>query len=186
MPSPIAHSISGYALSRLPFVNKQLPGKVIALTPLAALYGIFVSCLPDLDFLPQIVTGIRFHRGPSHSLVAAVLVSALLAFVIHRFRKSTRRQTHYGGLFKLTIGFYGMHLLMDLVTAGGSGMPLLWPLSDRTFSAPFSLFPPVHHSRGLWDMSHLTFISVELLYAVVLFAVIGFIKGRRQPGTDNT
>lgn len=69
---------------------------------------------------------------------------------------------------------------MDLFTLGGNGLPLLWPLSNRTFRAPFVLFPAVHHSRGLLDPSHITFISVELLYAVLLFVAIALIKARWQ------
>lgn len=176
MPSPIAHSVVGYALSRLPAAKKSLPGQVLSLTPLATVYGIVISGLPDLDFLPQIVTGLRFHRGPSHSLLAGILVSTLLAIVISQ----VRRRTHFSGLFKFTFGLYSLHLFMDLFTLGGNGLPLLWPLSDRTFRAPFVLFPAVHHSRGLLDPSHITFISVELLYAVLLFVAIKLINNRWQ------
>ncbi|MEL6492139.1 MAG: metal-dependent hydrolase [Cyanobacteria bacterium J06634_6] len=174
MPSPIAHSASGYLLSRLPIAKNTLPGKVMTLTPITALYGIFVSNLPDLDFVPQVITGIRFHRGPSHSILAALLVSALLTLIVHQVRRHAR----YRSLFITTLGFYGVHIFMDLFTAGGSGLPLLWPLSDRTFRAPFSIFPAVHHSRGLLDPSHFTFISIELLYIVAVFLAIGIIKSR--------
>ena len=179
MPSPIAHSIIGYLLRRLPTAKKALPGKWMSLTPIAAAYGVLVSNLPDLDFIPQIITGFRFHRGPSHSFLAAVLVSTLLTSIIYRFY----RRTHYTSLLTSTLGVYCTHLLMDLFTSGGTGLPLLWPLSDRTFRAPFVLFPPVHHSRGLIDISHFTFISIELLYAVTLFLVAGVIKSHWQRQT---
>lgn len=180
MPSPIAHSVSGYALSRLPFVKDNLPGRVLSLPPLAMLYGVFVSNMPDLDFLPQILTGIRLHRGPSHSLLAAVLVSLLLSLIIHGLRRhSFHRPSHYVSLVKLTFIFYSTHLLMDLLTSGGSGLPLLWPLSNQGFQSPITLFPSVHHSRGLWDISHLIFIGVELIYTLVLFSGIRYVKARR-------
>ena len=75
---------------------------------------------------------------------------------------------------------------MDLFTLGGNGLPLLWPLSDRTFQGPFVLFPAVHHSRGQLDPSHITFISVELLYAVLLLVAIGLIKNRWQRKPNNS
>ncbi len=163
MPSPILHSVAGYALSRLPLAQKQLPGQ-LSFMPIAALYGIFVSDMPDLDFIPQLLTGIRFHRGPSHTLVAAILVSVLLALIICQIKRSRR----YRELFTLTFIFYSTHLLMDFFTAGGDGMRLLWPLSEQFFISPISLFPRVDHPRGLWDAYHLIFISVELLYALLL------------------
>ncbi|MEO0768258.1 MAG: metal-dependent hydrolase, partial [Cyanobacteria bacterium J06649_4] len=153
MPSPIAHSALGYLLGRLPVAKNALPNKVMTLAPVSAIYGVLVSNLPDLDFVPQVITGIRFHRGPSHSVLAALLVSALLALIVRQVRQRAR----YRSLFTITLGAYTMHIVMDLFTAGGSGLPLLWPLSDRTFRAPFSIFPPVHHSKGLFDLSHFTF-----------------------------
>ena len=177
MPSPIAHSVTGYLLARHPIAKKiakrYLPRRLLSVAPVAALYGVFVSNLPDLDFVPQIVTGLHFHRGPSHSLFAAILVSGLLALVIHRIQ----RRTHYKMLFGISFCLYSAHLLMDMFTAGGSGIPLLWPLSAQAFRAPFALFPAVHHSRGLWDSSHLVFITAELLYSLVLLSAIGLTKG---------
>ena len=174
MPSPLAHSVTGYLLARHPVAKKHLPRRLLSVAPIAALYGMFVSNLPDLDFLPQVVTGLRFHRGPSHSLFAAIVVSGFLALIIHRLQ----RRTQYKMLFGTTFVLYSAHLLMDMFTAGGSGIPLLWPL-NQSFQAPFALFPAVHHSRGLLDSSHLVFIAAELLYSLVLLAFIRLTKARR-------
>lgn len=166
MPSPIAHSVTGYALTHLPIVKNSLPRRVWPITPIVAIYALLVANSPDLDFLPQLLTGLRFHRGPSHSLLAALIVSGLLTWVIHRYRP----QSSYSVIFGLTLGLYGSHLLLDLFTTGGSGLPLLWPLTSQSFRAPFALFPAVHYSRGLWDNSHLVFIGAELLYSLVLLS----------------
>ncbi len=174
MPSPIAHSVSGYVLARLPVVKSIIPSRLWPITPAAALYGLFVANLPDLDFLGQLLTGLRLHRGPSHSLLAALIVSALLAWIVHYYR----RQSSYSLLFILTLGIYGSHLLLDLFTAGGRGIPLLWPLSSQYFRSPFALFPAVHHSHGLWDNSHLIFISAEILYSLILLSGLQLWKAR--------
>lgn len=187
MPSPIAHSVTGYALTRLPFVKaRSFRSPLWPMTPLAAIYGIVVSVLPDLDFVPQLLTGIRFHRGPSHSLVAAILVSGLLTWVVCRYRPLDRRSGHsnYRVLFVLTLGLYGSHILLDLLTQGGSGLPLFWPLSNQTFQLPFPIFPAVHHSRGLWDASHLIFISAELLYSACLLAGLWRFRAEAKPGRE--
>jgi inner membrane protein len=186
MPSPIAHSVSGYIVANLPSVKSRIPGRLWSVTPVAALYGIFVSNLPDFDFVPQMITGIRMHRGPSHSLLMALIVSSLLAWGVHRYRcRQARRladpahqsaRTSYGAIFGITFGLYCLHLFLDLFTTGGSGLPLLWPLSEQTFRSPVPLFPPAHHSRGLWDASHIVFITVELIYSVCLLAGLQFFK----------
>ncbi|MGB3293530.1 MAG: metal-dependent hydrolase [Phormidesmis sp.] len=187
MPSPIAHSVSGYALTHLPFVKaRTFRGQLWPVTPLAALYGVFVSNLPDLDFVPQLLTGIRFHRGPSHSLVSALLVSGLLVWIVRRYRHSrprSGRQPSYRVLFAFTFGLYGSHILLDLLTTGGSGLPLFWPLSPQTFQFPFPIFPSVHHSRGLWHSSHLVFISAELLYSVCLLGGLRFFRAATKTET---
>ena len=197
MPSPIAHVVSGYALSRLPFIKpRQLPSRA----PLVVtIYVAFIACCPDLDFLPQFLTGIRFHRGPSHSLLAALVVSGFLAWILHHYRRplSTKlasdssskvslskvsaskislSEVSYIAIFSFTFWIYLSHLILDLLTSGGSGIPLLWPLIPENVQLPFSLFPPVHHSRGLLDPSHLIFISAEIIYAIVLIVVSRLLK----------
>ncbi|CAN5602596.1 hypothetical protein BH23CYA1_BH23CYA1_23710 [soil metagenome] len=174
MPSPIAHSVSGYVLTRLPIAKNIIPSRIWPITPAAALYSLFVANLPDLDFLGQLLTGLQLHRGPSHSLLAALTVSGLLAWLVHHYR----RQSSYGTVFSFTFGLYGSHLLLDLFTAGGRGIPLLWPLSSQYFRSPFALFPGVHYSRGLWDNSHLIFIGAELLYSLILLSGLQIWKAR--------
>ncbi len=174
MPSPIAHSVSGYVLTRLPIAKNIIPSRLWPITPAAALYSLFVANLPDLDFVGQLLTGLRLHRGPSHSLLAALIVSALLAGLVHYYR----RQSSYAILFSLTLGIYGSHLLLDLLTAGGRGIPLLWPLSAQYFRSPVALFPAVHHSHGLWHGSHLIFISAELLYALIVLGGLQLWRAR--------
>jgi inner membrane protein len=203
MPSPIFHTAVGYALSHLPLAQRQrsrwlsgtlsekMPGRLLPAIPLAAVYGIFVSNLPDLDFIPQLLTGLRFHRGPSHSLLGAVLVSALLALIIRSRRTADPQASAQAGkrdrnnplfirLFILTFLFYGIHLFMDFFSAGGNGMRLLWPLSEQFFKSPIALFPQVHYDRSWWDASHLTFISVELLYSLCVLSVLKAVKARNH------
>lgn len=180
MPSPIAHSVSGYAIARLPCFRDSILQRWL-MSPLALVYSVLVASLPDLDFVPQLVTGLRFHRGPSHSLLAALLVSSFLAWALHRYQTYHCRHNpsglpSYGILFVFTFTLYASHLLLDLLTSGGSGLPLLWPLSTHQFSSPWPLFPAVHHSRGLWDASHWVFIGAELIYATGLLMGLRYFK----------
>ena len=188
MPSPIAHSAVGYILTHLPFYKKDraaqrflpLSSNSHSTTHLPSafmvLYSVVVANLPDLDFLPQVITGDRFHRGPTHSLLAASIVSVVLAWLVHRYWSRAR----YRSLLGFTFILYVSHLLLDYFTAGGPGMQLLWPLSDRYFQAPFPLFPGVHHSRGFWDSSHLIFITAETLFSLCLFIGLRLLQNRRE------
>ncbi|MBX2862468.1 MAG: metal-dependent hydrolase [Leptolyngbyaceae cyanobacterium MAG.088] len=157
MPSPIAHAVSGYAI-----VRGIAPSRVYKLWPLA-LYAVFVAIAADFDFVPHIVAGIDTHRGFTHSLAFAIAFSVIVSRLM-----SQRTSTKWVRLFTLTLMIYGSHLLLDFFTQGGSGVPLLWPVSNQTFQAAFPLFPAVHHSNGVFDSIHLIFLSFELAYTVIL------------------
>jgi inner membrane protein len=164
MPSPIAHSITGYVLSRfLPLRDQRLP---ITLNRRLKLFSaIAIANIADFDFLAQMI-GIGQHRGITHSLTAVIGFSLGLSLLSYwRWRPVARHIL----VFALVI--YGSHLLLDAVTAGGPGMQLLAPFSDRYFQADTLIFPPVHHSEGLLYRGHWEFIRFELAYSVVLLGL---------------
>lgn len=80
MPSPIAHGVTGYVLSN------SLPLKKLNFY---LFYGVFVAIAPDFDFIPQWITGEKFHRGVTHSLVFALAFSLIAAGLIHYSRKDS-------------------------------------------------------------------------------------------------
>ena len=115
--------------------------------------GIVVANLADIDFLPGFFVGNpnRFHHGGSHSIAAAVLVGACLAF-LPAFRK-----LGYGRAFLFFFGLYGSHILLDFFSVDTSpprGLPIFWPISDQYFISGFSIFSDVHK-----DSNSATFIQ---------------------------
>ena len=197
MPSPIAHSATGYALAHfLPHrsrgsqssSNRSDSGKLYSAFGAIAIYSIVISNLPDLDFLPQVISHMRFHRGPTHSLAVGLLLSLVCSAIAklllaktsrpHQNAQPTDRLPSYKTILVFTLGLYLTHLLLDSVTAGGPGMQLLWPFSTDYLRAPFSLFFGVHHSRGLWDSSHIVFITAETIYSVTLIAALRLLQTR--------
>jgi inner membrane protein len=166
MPSPIAHSVTGYALARLLPLDK-LPGdgRWAGLLPIAL--GVFIGNAPDLDFIGQMLN-LTTHRGITHSLgmMAAVSLLAALAARLLTEPKLGRHLARQMLLFCLAI--YGSHLALDLITAGGPGMQLLWPLSDRYYGAPVRIFPAVRYEQGLFNLEHIRFISFELFYSALI------------------
>ncbi len=182
MPSPIAHSVAGYICANLlplPVDRAASPFARSTSVRLLGLYGVLIGNVPDLDFVGEMM-GLGHHRGISHSLVAMLAVSAiasLLSAVIARI--GHRRNGHRGNhclmtiatvSFGLTLVVYGSHLLLDYFTAGGPGMQLLQPFSDRYFQAARPIFPSVRHSEGLLYWGHLEFIRVELAYSAIAVA----------------
>lgn len=112
---------------------------VVAGYPVAAFVTgatmLWLTMLPDVDHRLPLVP----HRGPTHSLFFAAAVggafAAISAFVGDQFVAFPRADLVSFGFL---VGFVavGAHLLADMLTP--SGVPLLWPLSDSTFSLSLS------------------------------------------------
>lgn len=161
MPSPLAHAVSGYVLAQfLPLTKPRISRR--RRWEILCLYPVFVATVADLDFIPQIITGESFHRGLTHSLIFTLGFSLILAFILHN-----RWQFSYKQLAWITFILYGSHLVLDFFTEG-RGIPLLYPFTENFFVSSITLFPGVHHSRGLWHYSHLIWICFELVYSVLL------------------
>ncbi len=144
----------------------------------AVLAAIVFALAADLDFVPGLLVGqpALYHQGISHS-VAFALAAGLLGAVAVRLRgwSAARR-------FALFTAAYGSHLVLDLLGTDRRppfGLPLLWPMSDDTFVAPFSLLPGVRHAAttaasttewiaGILSPHNLLAVVVELLVAGAL------------------
>jgi hypothetical protein len=117
MPSPIAHSVTGYALARLLPLDK-LPGdgRWAGLLPIAL--GVFIGNAPDLDFIGQMLN-LTTHRGITHSLGMMVAVSLLAALAA---RLLTEPKLGQAGsppdCCCFAWRFTGRTWLLDLITAG--------------------------------------------------------------------
>jgi inner membrane protein len=175
MPSPIAHSVTGYVIARLlPLNQKAKPWSRQELFQLS--YGIFIALAPDLDFIPQILTGERYHHGFSHSLTFAIgfsLIVWLLGYIL------TNRLSMQ--LLLLTLMLYSSHLLLDFFTQGGPGIQLFWPFTNEYFKSSMAFFPETHHSQPLFQHpGHVIFISLELSYAIILLGGIWFWGYRKS------
>lgn len=125
--------------------SKQLDSSRACLPKILVLVAL--ANLPDLDFLLEL--GFRAnesHRGFTHSLLAAVVVSLGLSFVwwiVPGFWRSAL----------LYFTAYGSHLLIDFCTGmslgltnSGSGIPLFWPWRPE-FSSPLIFFVGVRHAN---------------------------------------
>jgi inner membrane protein len=123
-----------------------------------------LALLPDADLL--LVTlgacdgGACGHRGASHSLPLALLIGLMAAFAARRLGWPVLR-TAVATTFAV-----GSHALLDLLGAGGRGLPLLWPFSDMRFLSPIRIFPDA--PRGMAVLSRPGVINVAIEFAVFL------------------
>jgi inner membrane protein len=96
--------------------------------------GVIASVLPDADVLGfrlGVPYGSEFgHRGFSHSLFFAVLLAIAVVVAARFFRASRGTAAWFIGLSCAS------HGLLDMLTNGGKGVALFWPLSAERFFFP--------------------------------------------------
>lgn len=124
MPTLLTHPAVPLALG-LGLGAERIPARLLA-------FGAVAAMLPDLDVL-AFRFGIAYgdplgHRGFTHSLAFAALL-ALMATLLARRLRSPRWAA---GLFVFVAA--ASHGLLDMLTTGGKGVALFWPLApDRLF-----------------------------------------------------
>ncbi len=166
MPSPIFHSTTGY------FLSKFLPSKWVPNShkprrfDLHVVYPVFVAIAADFDFIPQIITGERMHRGITHSLIFTLGFSLIAALIGSRFWK-----TSYQKLFTFTLILYSSHLILDFISEG-RGIKFFLPFLDQFIKSPFILFPGIHLSDGLLQPINFVTVFYELLLSAVLYKLL--------------
>jgi len=127
-----------YGVSLLLYAPVGFVLLVVESPGLAALGGAGVLALartPDLDLR---VPGLS-HRGVTHTLSFAVVVGAAFAGAVVALAGAASDPLPAGALarnaaFAFGVGAFGIlaHLVGDVLTP--AGVPLLWPLSSRTYS----------------------------------------------------
>ena len=173
MPSPIGHTLAGCAVG-LALIPSQMPQAWEAWA-----WCLIGANLPDVDFLPGFLSGSprTFHRGPSHSLMAAFVAAGLAATL---WMDSPLPWFTRAGLMFLA---YGSHVGLDYFTPG-RGVLLSWPISHRRYQAArphFRSIPFGKTRRGFWVRHEsrrlLGAIGREVLLIAPGVAVLAFARG---------
>jgi inner membrane protein len=123
-----------------------------------------LALLPDADVLLVALGtcdgGVCGHRGASHSLPMAIAIGFLAGLLARRLKWPVLRT-----MIATTIAV-GSHALLDVLGAGGRGLPLLWPFSDHRFISPIRIFPDA--PRGLAFLSWPGLLSIGIEFVVFL------------------
>ena len=118
MPLPVAHGLFGASAVAALYPALYVRGY----RPL--LVGFLLANAADFDFLLVFAFGSKsWHRGFSHSIVFALVIFLLCAFLLGKRR--LQAATAYGAAF-------ASHAVLDYCTTkDGSGLELLWPFSQE-------------------------------------------------------
>ena len=172
MPSPIGHSLTGFALYWA-LEGAQRPALTRSDLVLCGL-TVIAANLPDLDFLLNIATGRNYHAGFTHSLLAVAVV-ALGAWVLSYVCKQrwARRVALLVGLGVLS------HVLLDSLAADTVtplGIALLWPFTDWRFVSPVALLPQI-----VWqdptDICNMPALAIEAMVFLAMTALVVWCTG---------
>lgn len=118
----VGHMSLGYLLGK----GSSLGLRVKVNVPLVMV----LSLIPDVDIIYDYLTGAQIHRGPTHSVVVAVV--AFVPFFVVYGRRA----------FPYFLALVSHSVFGDLL---GGGVQLLWPVSNARFGLPvyFSVFSVV-------------------------------------------
>jgi inner membrane protein len=154
------------------------------------LYAVGLSLLPDVDAVVGIAAGDlgRFHNNLTHSLFVALGVALIAGGLASLGRhlplwlaRLAESMPGFGRAFWLALVCYGAHVALDWMTYG-KGVMAFWPLTDRRFSSPITVFYGLRWSEGIWSSHHLVTVLTEL-GIVGAVAILGVVIARmRRPG----
>lgn len=175
MPSIFGHTLAGLAISAA-FTGGRPSRRTWLLASACAV-------APDLDwftaFLPLAEGSGLAHRGMSHSLVAAGLLT--VAAMLIGFRSRLRSPHPWACLAAASFS----HGLLDACTFGGTGVAFLLPFSDARFVCAWQpmFVSPIPLSGRLLDWL-LFSLGTEALWigipALLAFALPRALRERRQ------
>jgi inner membrane protein len=132
MPTVMSHAVVGVALGTL----TSLPRRPRAFWLVSAVLPV----LPDLDVFGR-AFGIGFystwgHRGVSHSFVAAAIIGAVAALLLHR-----RLGARLAPLAVYFAAITASHGVLDALTNGGPGVAFFVPFDGTRYFLPWRPIP---------------------------------------------
>jgi membrane-bound metal-dependent hydrolase YbcI (DUF457 family) len=142
MPSPVGHALGGIAAGWALIPRDARRRDPVRAAAVVAAFAV----APDLDLL------VHAHRGPAHSLGAALLAGLTAAVVAHNPRWGIAAAAAWSS-----------HVLLDWLgtdTRPPFGLMALWPVSRAYFDSALHLFPAI--SRRYW-LAEFWFYNVKAL-----------------------
>lgn len=185
MPTPIGHCLAATTIRLLG------PAPGVRRSWFLFFFIVAVANLPDVDFLPGYLVGnpIAFHWGPTHSLMAVVLVGGLTGLLAGAIGGA------YVTMIGLAITAYASHIFMDMMLGGSQsqvGLQVFWPFSRGQFMLPWTVFrmaPAEIQTRPLavlFSSAMMPVIVRELLVMVPVVTVSWMLARWRVISREST
>jgi inner membrane protein len=169
VPTLITHAL-------LPLIAAGVAGRG-RISPRLMMAGIAAAVLPDADVI-GFRLGIPYgaglgHRGASHSLLFALICGLVAMMAAKRLRASRRT------VFAFVALAAASHGLTDMLTNGGHGVALWWPLSgERLFWAVRPVEVSSIGIRALTDGSLVHVLASEILWLVLPTVLLALLFRR--------
>jgi len=169
MPTIISHAAVPLAIG-IGLGRGRIPSRLL-------LAGVAAAIAPDLDVV-AFKLGIAYadtfgHRGASHSLMFALLLAAGASAAAPLLRTSGRTS------FFFILAAAVSHPLLDMLTNGGLGVALFWPVSDLRYFAPWQVIEVSPLSlRRVFSAQGLAVMRSELAWVWAPCAVAASIAMR--------
>jgi membrane-bound metal-dependent hydrolase YbcI (DUF457 family) len=143
-------SVVGHALGALIIweAGKRLPGSWVPSGSIWYLLPLAVAVIPDLDIFAHKITSAgpaMAHRGPTHSLLAALAIAGAGTLAVYLMHSSVKLPR----LFLVLFGCASIHPVLDFLMACGPPVPFLWPWSSKGWLSPVQLIPTAYYSRSV-------------------------------------
>src|SRR5205809_1518540 len=176
MASAITHFIVGAALSAPALESRRIRG-VMPSWAIPVSSGL-LAVSPDLDTFVMRALGIPFggfwgHRGFFHSPFFLILFSAALAAIF------ARRAWLWTAI--MWAGCAITHPLLDMLTDGGSGVMLLFPITDARLFFPWRPIhvSPLEISRFFSRAGYILRSEAPFCVAAIALGCAGLLARRR-------
>jgi len=165
MSSFVGHSLAGMSVALAIGVNqtgRKRRGLVIIVAALAV--------LPDIDVLVYLTfgaLGMTPHRGLTHTLLFATMISSALAAISRSYFAMT-----FCRAFLLFTGVMLSHLLLDYLMGCGPAVPFFWPLSNHGYLFPYKVAPTAYYGLSATELISLLFYPpaiIGILLEVLIF-----------------
>jgi len=139
-------------------------------TPLVA--AVVLGALPDLDVVAAIALKPFVHlqhRGPSHSLLAAVGLGLITGWIVTRLAPENKATRLLPAFFIVAC----IHPLLDWAMACGPPVPFLWPLTGKGWLSPVQFVPTAYYSHSLAGLLGLFTDPRSVVGALLEISVLG-------------
>ena len=163
MPTPITHIIASIPMNST-VMRKTNTKKIL-------FWSFVIAVIPDLDLIGNVpINNIFGHRGFTHSLIFALLLTLLASVMFWREFKNDKSRFYLISLNFLLVAM--MHPFLDAGTDRNYGVAFFSPWSNHRYSLPWA--PINDKALGLWNYYVLGWWEIFKVEAVIIFVAIAY------------